>query len=155
MDTAGSDFASWLRTRRTAAGLSQRGLAERSGIAQPQISAIEAGVRPASSATREALERALRMRPTRLLDLHREEVLDAFARVGASEPRLFGSAARGEDDEESDLDVLVTFPEDFGILQLFALQEELSALLTVDVDLVSSDSEPDFVDAALAQSRPL
>ncbi|WAJ30763.1 nucleotidyltransferase family protein [Antarcticirhabdus aurantiaca] len=47
------------------------------------------------------------MRPSEALAKHRDEVIEAIARLGASNPRLFGSVARGEDDHESDIDIIV------------------------------------------------
>ncbi|MEW6114895.1 MAG: nucleotidyltransferase domain-containing protein, partial [Thermodesulfobacteriota bacterium] len=43
-----------------------------------------------------------------VLEKKREEILRVAARHGASNVRIFGSVARGESDEKSDLDLLVT-----------------------------------------------
>ena len=55
-------FSDRLKLRRAAAGLTQRQLADLSGVKQPLIAAIERGTRAPSDATRAALERALRVR---------------------------------------------------------------------------------------------
>ena len=47
------------------------------------------------------------MRPSEALAKHRDEVREIIARYPVSNPRIFGSAARGEDTEGSDLDILV------------------------------------------------
>jgi predicted nucleotidyltransferase len=49
---------------------------------------------------------------------------------------VFGSYVRGEQSAESDLDVLVTFDKTPGLLQYVALENHLSDLLGVKVDLV-------------------
>ena len=49
---------------------------------------------------------------------------------------VFGSYVRAEQRRRSDLDVLVDFEEAPTLLQLSALQRELSALVGVKVDLV-------------------
>jgi predicted nucleotidyltransferase len=49
---------------------------------------------------------------------------------------VFGSYVRGEQNAESDLDVLVTFDKTPGLLQYVALENHLSDLLGVKVDLV-------------------
>jgi predicted nucleotidyltransferase len=50
---------------------------------------------------------------------------------------LFGSYGRGEQNRESDLDLLVEFDErPLTLLQFIALEQELSDLLGVKVDLV-------------------
>jgi uncharacterized protein len=49
---------------------------------------------------------------------------------------VFGSYVRDEQNAESDLDVLVTFDKAPGLLQYVALENHLSDLLGVKVDLV-------------------
>jgi predicted nucleotidyltransferase len=49
---------------------------------------------------------------------------------------VFGSYVRGEQSAESDFDVLVTFDKTPGLLQYVALENHLSDLLGVKVDLV-------------------
>ena len=49
---------------------------------------------------------------------------------------VFGSYVRDEQTPESDLDVLVTFDKTPGLLQYISLENHLSDLLGVKVDLV-------------------
>jgi uncharacterized protein len=75
------------------------------------------------------------MRPSEALAKHREEVLEIISRYPVTNPRIFGSTARGEDTEASDLDILV---ENEGTLSLFDLAEmeiQLEGLLGVRVDV--------------------
>lgn len=148
-------FSERLKLRRAAAGLTQRQLAELSGVKQPLIAAIEGGTRVPSEAARTALEGALRVRPSALLRARRDEVLAAVAKVGATDPRVFGSVARGEDGPGSDIDLLVTFPPGADIVTLLTLEEELADLLTVPVDVVSSGSSGRVLDRARAEAVPL
>lgn len=67
----------------------------------------------------------------------REEILAAAARYGASDVRLFGSVARGQADERSDVDLLVRFEEGRSLLDQGGLLMELRGLLGADVDVVS------------------
>lgn len=53
---------------------------------------------------------------------------------------VFGSYVRGEQKEGSDLDVLVEFRETPTLLEIVGLQDRLSDLLGVKVDLVLRDS---------------
>ena len=53
---------------------------------------------------------------------------------------LFGSYLRGEQRADSDLDVLATFDEVPSLFQLVSLENHLSDLLGVKVDLVLRDS---------------
>jgi predicted nucleotidyltransferase len=78
------------------------------------------------------------MRPSEALSKHRDAVLRIIARYPVSNPRVFGSAARGEDIEGSDLDILVD-PQ-FGIttfVHLDQLANELNLLLGSGVDVVT------------------
>jgi uncharacterized protein len=49
---------------------------------------------------------------------------------------LFGSYVRGEQKKKSDLDVLVEFSKPIGLLKFGALEDYLSGLTGVKVDLV-------------------
>lgn len=48
-----------------------------------------------------------RRRPRDLLLAHRDEVIAVLEKYGATQVLVFGSVARGEDDEESDIDLIV------------------------------------------------
>lgn len=78
------------------------------------------------------------MTPKReLLARHRAEILDLAARHGATDVRVFGSVARGEDDETSDVDLIVRFPGGGTLNGLCGLGEDLETLLGCKVDLVT------------------
>jgi len=53
---------------------------------------------------------------------------------------LFGSYVRGEQDTDSDLDVLITYSETPSLLQFIALEDHLTDLLGIQVDLVMRDA---------------
>lgn len=67
----------------------------------------------------------------------RSELLAIAARRGARDLRVFGSAARGEDTPDSDLDFLVRMERGRSLVDLVALREELAAALDRPVDVVS------------------
>ena len=96
------------------------------------------------------------MRPSQALTEHRNEILALAAARGAKDVRIFGSAAKGLDQEGSDLDVLVALPPGTSLLQIAALQIAFEDALGVKVDLCT---EPELHDALrqriLAESRPL
>ncbi|MGB9754281.1 nucleotidyltransferase family protein [Roseiflexus castenholzii] len=73
-----------------------------------------------------------------LLHVKREEILKVCAKYGARNVRVFGSVARGEADEQSDLDLIVDFEPDRSLLDHAGLWLELQDLLGVKVDVVSS-----------------
>jgi predicted nucleotidyltransferase len=47
------------------------------------------------------------MKPSDVLPQHRETIRKLVLEAGMANPRVFGSVVRGEDNEESDLDILV------------------------------------------------
>ena len=72
-----------------------------------------------------------------LLKSRREEILSIAARHGARNVRVFGSVARGEDDDKSDIDLLVEFESGRSLLDHAGLWLELQDLLGCKVDVVS------------------
>ncbi len=95
------------------------------------------------------------MRPSESLRIHREEVLTAVARRRTANPRVFGSVARGEDTEQSDIDILVDPLPACGIFDLNGLRQELEEVLGVAVSLVSARSlRGRMRDAVLSEARP-
>jgi uncharacterized protein len=67
----------------------------------------------------------------------REAIIRLAERYGASQVRLIGSAARGDDRPGSDIDFLVTWAEESSLLDQAALTIELESLLGRKVDLAS------------------
>jgi hypothetical protein len=67
----------------------------------------------------------------------REEILRLCARYGARNPRVFGSTARRQADERSDLDLLVEMEPGRSLFDLGGLQYELEQLLGCPVDVVT------------------
>ena len=66
----------------------------------------------------------------------RGEILAIAAKYGARNVRVFGSVARGEADEESDLDLLVELEPGTTLLSHSAMIRELERLLGRKVDVV-------------------
>jgi hypothetical protein len=88
---------------------------------------------------------------------HRRDTLhEIAARHGASNLRLFGSVARGEERPDSDVDLLIDLADDRGFGDYLALAEELEGALHRKVDLVLSRSlSPHFRPYIEADARPL
>jgi predicted nucleotidyltransferase len=96
------------------------------------------------------------MRPSSALATHRVEVLELAAARGASRVRVFGSTARGEDRDGSDVDLLVDLPAGTSLLTLVALQQDLCDTLGVPVDLLTErELDPLLASQIMAQARPL
>lgn len=96
------------------------------------------------------------MRPSEALERHRAHVLALTTAQGATDLRVFGSAARGADREDSDLDLLIRWPADRSLLDLVTLQQDLQDLLGVRVDLATErELHPHLRDRILAEARAL
>jgi len=72
-----------------------------------------------------------------VVEQQREEILRIAAGHGARNVRVFGSVARGEADEASDIDFLVEMEPGRSLLDLGGLQVELESLLGRPVDVVT------------------
>ena len=68
----------------------------------------------------------------------REEIIRIAAMCGAANVRVFGSVARGQSDEQIDVDFLVDLDPGRSLLDLARLQRKLEALLAAKVDVVSA-----------------
>ncbi len=69
---------------------------------------------------------------------------------------MFGSVARGEDDEGSDVDLLFVMGRPLSLMELGRLEDEVSASVGLPVDLVPESSlRPALRDRALAEAVPL
>ncbi len=70
----------------------------------------------------------------------RRNILETCFKYGATNVRIFGSCARTDYDEKSDVDVLVSMPQELKgfsyINRLCDLEEELKNLMRVDVDVI-------------------
>jgi len=72
-----------------------------------------------------------------VLNEKREEILGIAARHGARNVRVFGSVARGDADEDSDIDVLFDLEPGRSLLDLGGLWADLNDLLAGRVDVVT------------------
>ncbi len=70
------------------------------------------------------------------LQQRREDILALCEHYHASNVQVFGSLARGENRQDSDVDLLIDFPDNHSVLDYVALQRDLEMLLSKKVDLV-------------------
>lgn len=144
-----------VRELRAAAGLTQAELADRSGVAQPNIAAYENGQRQPSRTVLTRLRAAAKPRPSQVLADCRESVLALAREHKANDVRVFGSAARGDDRSGSDIDLLVRFDRDADVFDLAELVGSLEDLTGLDVDVVSEGGLRCDADAIQAEAVPL
>ena len=77
------------------------------------------------------------METMELLRKKRNDILQITSKYGAHNVRVFGSVARGETDEDSDIDFLVRLEPGSTLLKHAALIRELENLLDRKVDVIS------------------
>jgi len=91
-----------------------------------------------------------------VLQAHREEILDLARRHGAGDVRVFGSLARGDASESSDLDLLVTLAEGRSLLDLVQLKLDLEDLIHRSMDVVTERALSPYLRArVLSEAIPL
>ncbi|HXT07959.1 MAG TPA: nucleotidyltransferase family protein [Roseiarcus sp.] len=96
------------------------------------------------------------MKPSERLNAHREAIRAIVAAHRASNLCVFGSVARGEDTEESDLDILIDPAQRMSLFNLGAIYNELAELLGVEVDVLTPNALPEkFRDRVLAEAAPI
>ena len=96
------------------------------------------------------------MDPNKLIQEKRREILKIAARHGAYNVRIFGSMARGEADEASDVDILVELKPNRSLLDLGGFLADLEDLLKCKVDVVTETGLKNRIhDRVLQEAVPL
>jgi predicted nucleotidyltransferase len=97
------------------------------------------------------------MRPSEVLEKNREAIRNVTARFNATNPRVFGSVARGEDRPDSDIDILVDVPAGTTLLMLGGLQDALEQIMHgTSIHLLTPGDFPDSVrHHVLAEAKPI
>jgi hypothetical protein len=96
------------------------------------------------------------MKPSLALASHRETIRRVVAAHRASNPRVFGSVAKGRDTEDSDLDILVDPTPNTTLFDIGAIRHELLQLLGLPVDVVTPMALPEkFRATVLAEAVPV
>jgi predicted nucleotidyltransferase len=92
----------------------------------------------------------------KILEVLRQQIPILAERYSVEKLEVFGSYVRSEQDKDSDLDILVTFKEVPSLLTFIAIENYLSDLLGVRVDLVMKDSlKPKIGQRILQEAIPV
>lgn len=83
------------------------------------------------------------MKPSEALRLHRQAIRTIVESHSARNARVFGSTARGEDEEGSDLDLLIEPTPETTLFDIGAIRHELLELLGVPVDVLTPNALPE------------
>lgn len=90
------------------------------------------------------------------LQSKKAELLALAAKHGASNVRLFGSVARGKDQPDSDVDLLVDMQENRSLFDLIGLQQDIEKMLGKKVDVLTPDGINRYLkDKILSEAAPL
>ena len=73
-----------------------------------------------------------------MISLQQENIIKAVTqKLKPTLLGIFGSYARGEENEKSDLDILIDFETKVNLLELIGIEQEISELLGIKVDLIT------------------
>ena len=96
------------------------------------------------------------MKPSDALPQYRETIRRLVLQAGMSNPRVFGSVLRGEDREDSDLDILVDPAPRASLLAMELLQSRIASATGVKIDLRTHEEiHLKFRDKVLAEAANL
>jgi predicted nucleotidyltransferase len=96
------------------------------------------------------------MRPSEVLPRHRETIRQLVLQAGMTNPRVFGSVVRGDDREDSDLDLLVDPAPRASLLTMVRLQAQLEEATGVKIDLrTPAELHPRLRGKVLAEAASL
>lgn len=96
------------------------------------------------------------MKPSEALNSHRDDIRRVVQQNRTLNPRVFGSVLHGNDEEGSDLDLLVDPTPDTSLMDIARIQSSLQKLLGVSVDVLTPKALPDsFRERVLAEALPV
>lgn len=91
-----------------------------------------------------------------LLEKYRENIEESACNHGIRSVRVFGSFARGEENEESDIDLLVELEPNRSLFDIISLKYELEDFIGRKVDVVTLGGiSPYLVDRITKEAVPL
>ena len=85
------------------------------------------------------------MKPSEILETNRETIRRLVVRNRVTNPRVFGSVAKGKDTLSSDLDIVVDTLPDTTYFELTGLHIDLEETLGIKVDILTTGSLSDHM----------
>jgi hypothetical protein len=84
----------------------------------------------------------------------KKQIIDVLIELNPKEIAVFGSYARGEQREDSDIDILIEYHEAPNFFQIVQVIRKLEDLVLLKVDLVDADGVSDrFLNAVKLESK--
>ncbi|CAN5795088.1 hypothetical protein BH24ACT5_BH24ACT5_31440 [soil metagenome] len=130
--------------------MSARDLAAASGVSPSTVTRIERGeINPTMAMLERLLDASGNQIDVRIsprfprpmideLRVHREAINEIVASFGASNARVFGSVARGDAGDDSDVDLLIDVPAGTGLITIERIAEAIEDVIPWRVDVVTS-----------------
>lgn len=84
----------------------------------------------------------------KIIQQHKADLREKYA---VKEIGVFGSCARGEQDETSDIDILVELEKPVGIVKFLKLEKHLSLLLEARVEIVTKKALKPYIGRQILQ----
>lgn len=81
----------------------------------------------------------------KLIKNNQKYILEIARKHGAQNVRLFGSLARGNGRQDSDVDLLVSMESGSSLLDIIAIKQDIEDLLGRKVDVVTEDSLSPYI----------
>jgi len=96
------------------------------------------------------------MRPSEVLPKHRETIRQLVQDAGMANPRVFGSVVHGDDEDGSDLDILVDPAPKTSLMDVAGLQIQIEQVLGIRVDMLTPRGLPiKFREKVLSEAQPV
>lgn len=161
------DAATMVRSARERARMSARDLATATGVSPSTVTRIERGQINPTVAMLERLLLAsgnqldVRVSPRAVrptldeLRTHREAINEIVGSFGASNVRVFGSVAREDAGDQSDVDLLIDVPAGTGLVTLERLTEAIEHTIPWPVDVMTSGAARGRMAHVLDEAVPL
>ena len=83
-----------------------------------------------------------------ILQKHKDELKEQY---GLKEIGIFGSYVKGEQNEESDLDILIELEKPIGFVKFMKLENVLSRLIGIRVELVTKKALKPYIGQRILQ----
>ena len=96
------------------------------------------------------------MKPSLAFEQNRDAIKAVIARYPVRNPRVFGSVAKGTDEEGSDLDILIDAQPGTTLFHMSGIQFDLEDLLGIPVEVHTPfEISPRYRDQVLAEALPI
>ena len=84
----------------------------------------------------------------KIIQQHRDDLKKKYS---VKEIGIFGSCARGEQDETSDIDILIELEKPVGFVKFLKLEKHLSLLLEAKVEIVTKKALKPYIGRQILQ----